>query len=146
METFTSSNGTRYKSQTDLYLGFEYGYEFFPAFSAFAGESGGEETFTQELRLVSTSDGPVSWIAGYFYHDLDRHFTIEEFAPGFDDFAVAAFGGVQLRPDELVYTDFSDKDLTENAFFGEVSWAFNNAWQATVGFRRYEFKLTVGVA
>jgi len=34
-----------------------------------------QETFTQELRLQSTSDGPLRWVAGLFYSDADQHTT-----------------------------------------------------------------------
>ena len=52
------------RDQTDLLLNFEYGYEFFPAFAAFTREDGKEETFSQELRLVSTGDSRLNWIVG----------------------------------------------------------------------------------
>ena len=122
---------------------FEYGYEFFPTFSAFTREIGDEDTFTQEIRLVSTGDGPFNWIVGYYYNDVTSFFTSEEFTPGFDQFAVDEFGGVQLRPDDLEYFSIDDTFLEESAFFGEVNWEFNDRLQATFGARAYDYKTDV---
>ena len=47
------------RDQTDLLLTFEYGYELFPSFSAYTREDADEDTFTQELRLVSTERRPL---------------------------------------------------------------------------------------
>ena len=41
------------RDQTDLLITLEYSYEAFPTFSAFTRETEKEETFTQEIRLVS---------------------------------------------------------------------------------------------
>ncbi len=41
------------RDQTDLLITLEYSYEEFPTFSAFTRETEKEETFTQEIRLVS---------------------------------------------------------------------------------------------
>ena len=45
------------RDQTDLLITLQYSYEEFPTFSAFTRETEKEETFTQEIRLVSQSDG-----------------------------------------------------------------------------------------
>ena len=128
------------RDQTDLLLNFEYGYEFFPSFSAFTREHDRDEIFTQELRLVSTGDGPLSWIGGLYYNETEEFGTSEEYTPGFDDWALANFGGVQLRPDELEYFEFNDGTVTESALFGELSYAFADDWEITLGARLYQFE------
>ena len=130
------------RDQTDLLLNFEFLYETFPTFSAFTREIVDEETLTQELRLVSTSDGPLSWIGGFFYSKIEHHGTSEEFTPGFDQWAVDNLGGVQLRPDSLEYFRVSDIELKETALFGELSYAFADDWEVTLGARFYEFEQT----
>ena len=143
---YTQKNGQR--DQTDLLLAFEYGYELFPSFSAFTRENADADTFTQELRLVSTSDGPLSWIAGGFYNDFDNNTLSEEFTPGFDQFAVDELGGVQLRPDSLEFYQTFDEHLEETAFFGELAYQFSDAWQVTVGARwfKYDYEATNALA
>ena len=141
-----SENGQR--DQTDLLLTFGYGYELFPSFSAFTREDADSDTFTQELRLVSTSDGPFNWIVGAFYNDYQTDSLSQEFTPGFDQFAVDELGGVQLRPDSLEYYESSDQTEKEYALFGELGYRITDAWQVTVGARwfKYENDVTSGFA
>ncbi len=98
------------------------GYELFPSFSAFTRENADEDTFTQELRLVSTSEGPFNWIVGAFYNDYQADTLSQEFTPGFDQFAVDELGGVQLRPDSLEYYESIDRTEKETALFGELGY------------------------
>ncbi len=77
-----------HRDQTDLLLTFEYGYELFPSFSAYTSDQADADTFTQELRLVSTSDGPWNWIVGGFYNDFNNDTLSQEFTPGYDQFAL----------------------------------------------------------
>ena len=52
------------RDQNDLLISLEYSYELFPAFASITREVGEEETFTQEVRLVSSHGGPFNWIVG----------------------------------------------------------------------------------
>ena len=131
------------RDQTDLLLGLEYYYQTFPTFSSFTRDINEDETLTQEFRLVSTGDGPLSWIGGLYYSNFEQFATSEEFTPAFDQWAVDTAGGVQLRPDSLEYIEVTDDDLTETALFGEISYAFADDWEVTVGARLYEFEETL---
>ncbi|MFT4799804.1 MAG: iron complex outermembrane receptor protein, partial [Candidatus Azotimanducaceae bacterium] len=128
------------RDQTDLLLGFEYGYEFFPSFTAFTRETVDEDVETAEIRLASQYDSDFSWVAGYFKNKLDSFAESREFAPGFDQFAVDNFGGVALRPDDLEYIERTFQNETETAFYGEVSYQINEQFAVTVGYRDYEFE------
>ena len=132
-----AENGNR--DQTDLLLSFEYGYELFPSFAAYTREDVNEDTFTQELRLVSTGEGPFNWIVGAFYRDYESDSLSQEYTPGFDQFAVDELGGVQLRPDSLEYYETIDQETTETAAFGELGYQITDAWQVTVGARWFKF-------
>jgi iron complex outermembrane receptor protein len=134
-----AENGSR--DQTDLILNLEfYYYENFPSFSAFTREDANEDTFSQELRLVSTTEGPWNWIVGGFYSKFKIDGLSQEFTPGFDQFAVDSFGGVQLRPDSLEYNEKLDGETTETAAFGELGYEITDAWQVTVGARWFKFE------
>ncbi|HEY6131575.1 MAG TPA: TonB-dependent receptor, partial [Halioglobus sp.] len=141
-----TENGQR--DQTDLLLSFETGYELFPSFSAYTREDAEADTFSQELRLVSTSDDPFNWIVGAFYSDFQANSLSQEFTPGFDQFAVDELGGVQLRPDSLEYYEKTDQTEKESAVFGELGYHITEAWQVTVGARwfKYENDVTTGFA
>jgi iron complex outermembrane recepter protein len=136
------------RDQTDLLLAFEYGYELFPSFSAYTSDTTDSDTFTQELRLVSTHEGPWNWIVGGFYNDFNSDQLNQEFTPGFDQFAVDNLGGVQLRPDSLEFYQTVEESQTETAAFGELGYEITDAWQVTVGMRwfEYEYKATNGLA
>jgi len=127
------SNGQR--DQTDLLLDFEYGYEDFPSFVSYTREDREEETFNQELRLVSQGDGRWSWIAGAFYNHYTLDSSSAEFVPGFPEF-------IGLPPDTptLEYLELNDETIEEKALFGELGYLITERWQVTVGARWFEFK------
>jgi len=124
---------------TDLLNTLGYSYELFPSFVDWSPWSPRQNRFNQEVRLVSPDDGRFSWIAGGFYNKLKTRTNTPEFAPGFDQFAVDNLGGVQLRPDGLELANFNKVDLTELAFFGELSYKLTDAWKITVGARWYDY-------
>lgn len=143
-ELTTATGYSRYdesgnRDQTDLLISLEYSYEAFPSFTAYTRELENNETFTQEIRLVSTGDGPLSWIVGGFYRDFSIEATSREFTPFYDQFLVDIGAGVQLRPDSLEYISAQDDTLTETAAFGELSYRITDAWQVTVGARWYKY-------
>ena len=127
------------RDQTDLLLDFEFGYEFFPGFSAFSRDDSKANNNTAEIRLVSGLEQPFSWIVGYFYNKTEIDFESHEYVPG-----LPAFNGVD-RPDELEFVATRDGEITEQAFFGEIGYQFTDNWQATIGARSYEYdnELTV---
>ena len=129
------------RDQTDLLLDFEYGYEFFPSFSAFTREIVDQESETIEIRLTSQYESKFSWTIGYFENELDSYATSEEFTPGFDQFAVDNFGVVQLRPDNLEYIQITDQYEKETAFYGELTYQATDYLSFTVGYRNYEFEV-----
>ncbi|MBN1238720.1 MAG: TonB-dependent receptor [Gammaproteobacteria bacterium] len=129
------------RDQTDLLLDFEYGYEDFPAFSAYTREIVEEERVNHEIRLVSTGTGPWSWIGGLFYNDYTVDASSEEFTPGFP-----AFIGLDLPTGDLEYLQLTDAEQTEQAVFGEVSYRFDDRWAVTLGGRFFEYELTQSVS
>ena len=129
------------RDQTDLLITLEYSYEQFPNFTAFTEEVTDEETFTQELRFVSDFAGPFNIIVGGFYNKQKIRSLSTEFTPGYDQFAVDEFGGVQLRPDAIEYIAPFNADLREAAVFGEATFEITDAWQVTLGGRYYDYKL-----
>ncbi|HKY92884.1 MAG TPA: TonB-dependent receptor, partial [Nevskiaceae bacterium] len=130
------------RDQTDLLLDFEYGYEDFPAFSAFTHESVNEHRLNQELRLVSTGDSAWQWIVGGFYNRLHHNDISAEFVPG-----IPEFFGID-RPDNLEFWQRTRFHVNERALFGELGYDFTDAFNVTGGVRwfKYESRQTIGVA
>jgi iron complex outermembrane recepter protein len=125
------------RDQTDLLLTLEYAYEAFPAFSAFTREIEKENTFSQEVRLVSKSTGKLNWIGGFFFQDFEQPDAVSrEFTPGYSVY----LGGLpDPRPDALEYISVQYEDLTERALFGEIGYQITDRWDVTFGARYYDF-------
>ncbi len=132
---------TGQRDQTDLLLDFGFGYETFPTFTAFTRENLTEKRLNQELRLVSTGNGPWGWIVGLFYNDFDLDATSEEFTPEYPEFA---FGVTPPRGD-LEYLQLTTQNLTEQAIFGEASYQVTDRLRIAFGGRFYEFEDDVSI-
>lgn len=139
---YSESERLGQRDGTDLLLNFEFGYEAFPSFSAFTRDEINRDNTTVELRMVSTHEGPWSWIVGYFHNESTLDQDIREFVPGFPEFT-----GVN-RPDELEIIQVRDGKTTEDAVFGELGFQITDKWQATIGARAYKYddELTVETA
>jgi outer membrane receptor protein involved in Fe transport len=138
---FSKYDEKGHRDQTDFLISLEFSYELFPEFTAFTTEELEEETFTQELRLLSTHEGPFEWILGAFYNDYELDALSAEYTPNFDLFAVDVFGGFGPRPDSLEYLALTHAEIKETAVYGELKWNITDAWQMTVGARWYDYDL-----
>ncbi|MBR0552548.1 TonB-dependent receptor [Stakelama marina] len=136
-----------HRDQTDLLIGLEYSYEAFPNFTAFTTEQDHEETFTQEVRLVSQTEGPFSWIIGGFYNKRDSDGYSKEFTPHYSEYLVndVGFPG-PTRPDNLEYYSVGNSSLKELAGYGELSYQITPNWQFTAGGRYYHYDLKTNQA
>ncbi len=123
------------RDQTDLLITLEYSYELFPTFTAFTFEDEETETFNQELRLVSTGDGPFNWIVGAFYNRNEYDALSSEFTPGY-----GAFAGFRTDLNDLEYFEADRTRLTEKAIFGEVGYDISDRWSVTLGLRLYDYE------
>ncbi|WOI37132.1 TonB-dependent receptor [Alteromonas sp. CI.11.F.A3] len=134
------ANGQR--DQTDLLIRLDYSYEEFPAFSAYTEEVEEREIFTQEVRLVSQGSGPLSWIVGGFYYDVDSDGSSKEYTPNFDEYAIDVWEvGGNYRPDDLEYYSVDHSEVTEKALFGELTYELTDKWDITLGLRAYEYEV-----
>jgi outer membrane receptor protein involved in Fe transport len=123
------------RDQTDLLMDFDYGYEDFPQFAAYTRETAEEETFNQELRLVSQGTERWNWIAGAFYNRYEGKSSSSEYTPGIPDW----YGFPPGTPD-LEYQAKSDETFEEMALFGEIGYRITDAWQVTLGARWFDFE------
>src|SRR5205807_7400071 len=99
-------------------------------------------TYSEELRLVSPSDGGWVWLAGLYYDWYQVHLKLnQEYAP--DTASASALlsllpgvgDSVTDRGVTLVYGELSPRPLiaTERAAFGELTRKFGRHWEATIG-------------
>jgi iron complex outermembrane recepter protein len=104
------------------------------------------QTFSQELRLSSSGDGPFQWLVGAFYSDVDRVYAQRLPTPGYDAFTDARFGaGTSAAvangfPLNSPYNADLPYDIKQKAVFGEASYDITDALTATAGLRYYDFK------
>ena len=126
---------TGQRDQTDLLISLEFSYEAFPSFTAFTLDTNQAESWTQELRLVSSTESRFGWIAGAFFNHSNSNGISREFTPNYDTFL-----GTN-RPDDLEYISEGRSRLTELAAYGELSYQLTPAWQVTVGGRYYHYDL-----
>ncbi len=97
--------------------------------------------FSQEVRLVSTTEGPVSWLVGAFYSQQRSDDTSSEFTPGFSQFWFDNYFSAAPRPDDLEYYNVGFQDLIEQGLFGELGFDLTDRWNVTVGARYYTYNL-----
>ena len=93
------------------------------------------KTFTQELRLVSEGDGPLSWVAGAFYLENDLQFDMLQTMPGINDYTNAYFGTPGLNFTDTLAAGGTDQKFIDMALFGELTWQVTDRWQVTGGVR-----------
>jgi outer membrane receptor protein involved in Fe transport len=104
--------------------------------------------WTQEVRLASTGAGPLQYVVGFFYTDIDRFYTQRLPTPGYAAFVDAALGaGTSAAvangfPDlDSPYNADLPYDIRQTAIFGEGSYDFGQ-FKLTAGGRYYDFKET----
>ncbi|MGH8288919.1 MAG: TonB-dependent receptor [Steroidobacteraceae bacterium] len=81
---------------------------------------------SEEFRLASTGGGPLQWLAGYYYQDLQSDWDMWSVLP-------------QAGPISDIYVDYMPQTILQNAFFGNLTWDFSHGLKATVGARWYHY-------
>lgn len=93
---------------------------------------------TFELRLQSSGDEQLNWIAGMFYtedeHKYFNQWIIPAIPAGND---IPLDRNVQGRQD-LYFATNQVRNSTETAFFGELTYDFNDKLSGTLGVRQFE--------
>jgi len=80
------------------------------------------ETFTQQFRLVSTTESQLQWIAGIFYMDATSD------SSGYNAFELFEYREYLSDP----------IDSETWAVFGEIDYTFNDQWSALAGLRYHD--------
>ena len=132
-----------------------YGYGYMPRPAMAAERQNSEKAFVQELRLVSNGNQNIDWTIGAFYMDQEASAAQQTRARGFQEWWAAASGpvpyqgyladppynyiGLYYNPDSNITFDWThDRDFTDFALFGEVTWDLSETVAATIGARYFD--------
>jgi iron complex outermembrane receptor protein len=134
--TVTAFAGYR---ETDSWLANTYTGEVGPVSLFDATRQDERETTQLEARIASDLEGPINWVAGFFYQDDDTVFTVSQ-ALGFVDMTLdsnALFG------DPLFFNDnpqvlSNAQDAESWAIYVDGNWDLNEKWSLGAGLRYTE--------
>jgi iron complex outermembrane receptor protein len=84
---------------------------------------------SQEIRLTSKGDGPLHWVAGAFYSDLNSVWN--EYGASPDN--AAGYQGV-------FYASVNPYHIVQSAIFADGSYKFTDAWRLSAGVRWYDYQ------
>lgn len=137
------SENTGFYAQKNWLGGFYYNS---PRPLARADRSFGDKAFVQEIRLVSNGEGPLNWVAGFYYQDQDKMVGQTSTLAGYKAWASQAFGwmapgyGYDENDTDFIYEDLSN--VKETALFGEVTYDVGDNFHITAGMRWFDSKVS----
>ena len=98
------------------------------------------EDFSQELRIASSGDGPLTYVVGAFYQDRKRDYTQDAPVPGIDAFVGVPSTALGAPGPDRAFYGIQSIRQKQKALFGEISYAFTERLTATLGLRYFDFK------
>ncbi|MBS0411222.1 MAG: TonB-dependent receptor, partial [Proteobacteria bacterium] len=109
-------------------------------------QSDRERSVTEEIRLVSKDEGPITYIAGVFMQQMRKNIDINIYAPGAGAQSAAANGGSTLpmalggtyvltNADGQSYEQHTTQQFKDYSAYGELSWKVTDRLKLTGGAR-----------
>jgi len=89
---------------------------------------------SHELRFQSSQDQRLRWIAGAFYQSQEHNFDLQWIVP---DSAVATS---VVEGGTTVWQTYQVREDQDTAFFGELTFDFNDKLTGTIGARYFEYE------
>lgn len=110
-----------------------------PRFVAQSDRQDGDETFVQEVRLVSEASDSLEYALGAYYAKKKQIDTWHIYMPGASEQAQAS-GGPPVITDAIGRAVILDgaSTFTDKALYGELTWHVTPQWQITGGGRLFE--------
>ena len=100
------------------------------------------EQMTHELRLSSSDDSALQWLAGVFYSNVERDYSQRTPTPGYDTLRSRSSSADTNFPDavDAPYSSDLTYDLKQIAIFGEATYALLDHLDLTAGLRWYDWE------
>ncbi|WP_293682947.1 TonB-dependent receptor [uncultured Phenylobacterium sp.] len=86
------------------------------------------DSFSHEINVISTHEGPLQWLLGAYYYSQDSGFLVT------DGFADEPFY-TGIVPDSDFVKDIGHLETRSKAVFGQVDYQVTPEWKATLGLR-----------
>lgn len=137
------SENTGFYAQKNWLSGFYYNS---PRPLARADRRFSDKAFVQEVRLVSDSEGPLNYIAGFYYQNQDKMIGQTSTLAGYGAWASQAIGwmspgyGYVENDNDFLFDDI--QKITETALFGEVTYDVGDDLHITAGLRWFDSKVS----
>ncbi len=124
------------------YLPYYTGSPANPRFTSLQRFDDTNRVFTQELRLVSNTDGAFDYIIGAFYQ-REKNFTAwNGFGPGQTAYnnlpGVTQPGPGPFGPEEYIFLNSGTSKFTDKSLFGELTWHVNDRLDVSGGARVFK--------
>ena len=146
---YFDSKGSTITNQTFPVTGFppgvaQYylGVPTFPRYITPLAVNSNEKDVTEEVRLVSHTQGPLEYVAGAYFSHLQDAYTAALYAPGasaWDAATPAPTLPIVVFPNsgESYYTQTTGRSSIDRALYGELTYHVNSTIQVTGGGRYY---------
>ncbi|MBL8771704.1 MAG: TonB-dependent receptor [Phenylobacterium sp.] len=97
------------------------------------------QSFTQEVRLASTGEGPLQWVVGAFYSDIDRNYAQDLRVVGFSAATGIPTASDRAPTDSLYFSTVPYKQK-QIAAFGEATFSVTERLDVTAGLRYADYE------
>ncbi|MFT6957736.1 MAG: iron complex outermembrane receptor protein [Halieaceae bacterium] len=139
--------GSYFENDTDL-LGGDLGFTSNPNNRIVESSISASERTSHELQILSTTDGPLQWVAGIYYleEELDQPYFIQSLEAVYLDNTLPltgadpSFNPADIRPnvDRQHYFQRGALDSKSQAVYLDANYTFNEQWKLTAGIRYSE--------
>ena len=116
-------------------------YSGFPRLAVPSYRDTTEHTFTEEVRWVSNTSGPLNWVLGAFYQDQKQFFGQQDDVLGWSSFASALYGVPITTNTAFEYDRWMR--FRDAAIFGELTYNITDRLQVTGGLRGFDQQLDI---
>ncbi len=121
-----------------------FAYNVFGEFAPFASLTPAKaDTYVQELRLMSSNDGPLNWIVGAYFSHTDQELGQIFDGQALTDLLVAAFGPATGPVGPVSYDYIQKTSDQQLAGFAEVNFDVSEKLELIAGLRVYRLKNTL---